>query len=78
MRTDDEDGQFTVNFVPANFPRKPLPVINTVPGQKEFWRVLNASTNGVMTLQLFWTDHAALAYRRWFRLMAFLSIRRKP
>ncbi len=57
MRTDDQDGQFSVNFVPTNWPFKPLPVINTVPGQKEFWRVLNASTNGFMTLQLF-TDHA--------------------
>ena len=57
MSIDDEDGQFTVNFVPTNYPRKPLPVINTVPGQKEFWRVLNASTNGFLTLQLF-TDHA--------------------
>src|SRR5262249_17036785 len=41
---------------PTNYPRKPLPVINTVPGQKEFWRVLNASTNGVMNLQVY-TDH---------------------
>ncbi len=57
MRTDDEDGQFSVNFVPANFPRKPLPVINAIPGQKEFWRVLNASTNGFLTLQIF-TDQA--------------------
>ncbi len=57
MRTDEEDGQFTVNFVPTNYPFKPLPVINTIPGQKEFWRVLNASTNGVMTLQIY-TDHA--------------------
>ncbi len=49
----DEDGLFTVNFVVANYPRKPLPVINTVPNQPEFWRVLNASTNGFLTLQLF-------------------------
>ena len=57
MITDEADGEFSVNFVPANYPRKPLPVINTIPGQKEFWRVLNASTNGFMTLQLY-TDHA--------------------
>ena len=56
MITDDEQGQFSINFVPTNYPRKPLPVINMVPGQKEFWRVLNASTNGVMTLQVF-ADH---------------------
>jgi FtsP/CotA-like multicopper oxidase with cupredoxin domain len=48
----DDDGMFTVNFVVANPPRKPLPVINTVPNQPEFWRVLNASTNGFLTLQL--------------------------
>jgi len=52
----DEDGQFTVNFVPAA-KYKILPVINTTAGQKEFWRVLNASTNGFLTLQLY-TDHA--------------------
>jgi lipoprotein-anchoring transpeptidase ErfK/SrfK len=57
MITDDVDGQFSVNFVPTNYPRQPLPVINTIPAQKEFWRVLNASTNGFLTLQLF-TDHA--------------------
>ncbi len=53
----DEEGLFTVNFVLANYPRAPLPVIKAMPGQKEFWRVLNASTNGFLTLQLF-TDHA--------------------
>ncbi len=53
----DEDGMFTINFVVANYPRKPLPVINTIPGQQEFWRVVNASTNGFLALQLF-TDQA--------------------
>jgi FtsP/CotA-like multicopper oxidase with cupredoxin domain len=48
----DEDGQFTVNFEPAGYPRMPLPVINVTAGQKEFWRVLNASTNGFLTLQV--------------------------
>ena len=48
----DDDGQFTVNFEPANFPRRPLPVINVTAGQKEFWRVLNASTNGFLSLQV--------------------------
>jgi FtsP/CotA-like multicopper oxidase with cupredoxin domain len=48
----DDDGQFTLNFEPANFPRKPLPVINMTGGQSEFWRVLNASTNGFLALQL--------------------------
>ena len=48
----DDDGQFTVNFEPANYPRSPLPVINMQAGQKEFWRVLNASTNGFLALQV--------------------------
>ncbi len=48
----DDDGQFTVNFEPANYPRTPLPVINVTAGQKEFWRVLNASTNGFLALQV--------------------------
>lgn len=49
----DDDGMFSVNFVPTDHPRHPLPVINTVPNQKEFWRLLNASTNGFLTVQLF-------------------------
>ena len=48
----DDDGQFTVNFEPANYPRTPLPIINVTAGQKEFWRVLNASTNGFLALQV--------------------------
>ncbi len=48
----DDDGQFTLNFQVENYPRKPLPAINMTAGQKEFWRVLNASTNGFMTLQV--------------------------
>ncbi len=49
----DDDGQFTLNFEPANYPRRPLPIINMTSGQKEFWRVLNASTNGFLALQVF-------------------------
>ncbi|HVO78854.1 MAG TPA: multicopper oxidase domain-containing protein [Candidatus Bathyarchaeia archaeon] len=49
----DDDGQFTLNFEPANYPRHPLPVINMTAGRKEFWRVLNASTNGFLALQVF-------------------------
>lgn len=48
----DDDGQFSVNFEPSNNPRTPLPIINAVAGQKEFWRVLNASTNGFLALQI--------------------------
>ena len=49
----DDDGQFTVNQEPANFPRRPLPIINNVvAGQKEFWRVLNATTNSFLSLEV--------------------------
>ena len=48
----DDNGQFTVNFQVANYPREPLPIINMNGGQREFWRVLNASTNGFLALQL--------------------------
>lgn len=53
---NDDQGQFTVNFEPSNYPRRPLPVINVTAGQKEFWRVLNASTNGFLTLQVISPD----------------------
>jgi FtsP/CotA-like multicopper oxidase with cupredoxin domain len=49
----DENGEFTLNFQVANDPRQPLPMISMVSGQKEFWRVLNASTNGFLDLQVF-------------------------
>jgi FtsP/CotA-like multicopper oxidase with cupredoxin domain len=49
----DDDGQFTLNFQPANYPRRPLPIINMTAGHREFWRVLNASTNGFLALQVF-------------------------
>jgi len=48
----DDDGQFTLNFEPANYPRSPLPIINMSGGQGEFWRVLNATTNGFLALQV--------------------------
>ena len=48
----DEDGQFTLNFQPINYPHTELPVINMTAGQKEYWRVLNSSTNGFLTLQV--------------------------
>lgn len=49
----DDDGQFTVNFEIANYPRRALPVINVQAGQKEYWRVLNSTTKGFMALQVF-------------------------
>lgn len=48
----DDDGQFSLNLEPCNYPRRPLPVINMTAGQQEFWRVINASTNGFLALQV--------------------------
>lgn len=48
----DDNGQFTLNYEVANYPRQPAPIINMTAGQSEFWRVLNASTNGFLSLQV--------------------------
>lgn len=48
----DDDGQFSINFENANAPRSASPVIKMQSGQREFWRVLNASTNGFLALQI--------------------------
>ena len=44
--------QLTVNFQPALWPVENSPFINLQYGQKEFWRVVNASTQAFLTLQL--------------------------
>jgi len=44
--------QLTINFQPAIFPDAPSPFINVQYGQQEFWRVVNASTQAFLTLQL--------------------------
>jgi FtsP/CotA-like multicopper oxidase with cupredoxin domain len=49
----EDDGQFTLNFEPSGYPFHLIPGINMKAGQKEFWRVLNASTKGFLTLQVF-------------------------
>jgi FtsP/CotA-like multicopper oxidase with cupredoxin domain len=48
--------QLTVNFQPAIFPNAPSPYINMQYGQPEFWRVVNASTQAFLTLQLQFTS----------------------
>ncbi len=48
--------QLTVNFQPAIFPNDPSPYINVQYGQQEFWRVVNASTQAFLTLQLQFTS----------------------
>jgi|SRR5579862_3007511 len=47
--------QLTVNFQPALFPNAPSPFINVQYGQQEFWRVVNASTQAFLSLQLQFT-----------------------
>jgi FtsP/CotA-like multicopper oxidase with cupredoxin domain len=42
----------TVNFQQSNFPHTPYPIIKVQPGKKEFWRVLNATNQAFLVLQI--------------------------
>jgi FtsP/CotA-like multicopper oxidase with cupredoxin domain len=44
--------ELTVNFQPATYPLAPSPIISVQNGQSEFWRVVNASTQAFLTLQI--------------------------
>jgi FtsP/CotA-like multicopper oxidase with cupredoxin domain len=44
--------QLTLNYQPAINPNSPSPIIQMKPGEKQFWRVVNASTQAFMTLQV--------------------------
>lgn len=44
--------QLTLNFQPALAPASPSPIIQMTPGEKQFWRVGNATTQGFLSLQL--------------------------
>ncbi|MGA2369209.1 MAG: multicopper oxidase family protein [Candidatus Korobacteraceae bacterium] len=44
--------QLTINFQPALFPDAPSPFINMQYGQQEFWRVLNATSQSFLSLQV--------------------------
>jgi FtsP/CotA-like multicopper oxidase with cupredoxin domain len=44
--------QLTVNFQPAIYPQAPSPIINVQNGQPEFWRLVNATTQAFLTLQI--------------------------
>jgi FtsP/CotA-like multicopper oxidase with cupredoxin domain len=46
--------QLTVNYQPAIFPQATSPYINVTYGQAEFWRLVNASTQAFLSLQLFY------------------------
>jgi len=44
--------QLTINFQPAISPSLPAPFFQMKPGQKEFWRVANATSQGFLALQV--------------------------
>jgi FtsP/CotA-like multicopper oxidase with cupredoxin domain len=44
--------QLTLNFQPAVFPAAASPIIQMKPGEKQFWRVANSSTQSFLALQL--------------------------
>ena len=44
--------ELTVNFQPAIYPQAPSPVINVQNGQPEFWRLVNATTQAFLSLQI--------------------------
>ncbi len=44
--------ELTVNFQPAVYPGEPLPIVNVQTGQAEFWRVVNATTQAFLSLQI--------------------------
>jgi len=50
--SDEVGAQLTLNYQQAIYPQAPAPVLQTKPGEKQFWRVLNSSTNNFLTLQL--------------------------
>ncbi len=44
--------QLTLNFQPATYPLYASPIIQMKPGEKQFWRVANASTQAFLSLQV--------------------------
>jgi FtsP/CotA-like multicopper oxidase with cupredoxin domain len=44
--------ELTINFQPAISPGEPAPVMNVQSGQAEFWRIVNATTQAFLTLQI--------------------------
>lgn len=44
--------QLTLNFQPATYPSNAAPIIQMGAGEKQFWRVANASTQAFLTLQV--------------------------
>jgi len=44
--------QLTLNYQPAIYPLNPSPIIQMKPGEKQFWRVANSSTQAFVSLQV--------------------------
>jgi FtsP/CotA-like multicopper oxidase with cupredoxin domain len=44
--------QLSINFQTATYPSAASPIIQTKPGEKQFWRVANASTQAFLDLQV--------------------------
>ncbi|MGA2745360.1 MAG: multicopper oxidase domain-containing protein [Candidatus Sulfotelmatobacter sp.] len=44
--------QLTLNFQPALYPGSPSPIIQMKPGEKQFWRVGNATTQAFLSLKV--------------------------
>jgi FtsP/CotA-like multicopper oxidase with cupredoxin domain len=44
--------QLTINFQNAQFPELPAPIIRMRPGERQFWRVVNATIQDFMPLQV--------------------------
>lgn len=49
---DELGAQLTLNYQPATYPLTAAAIIETKPGEKQFWRVLNSSTNNFLVLQM--------------------------
>ncbi len=50
--------QLTVNFQPALYPASPSPIIQMKPGEKQFWRVANATTQAFLSLKVLFGSSA--------------------
>jgi FtsP/CotA-like multicopper oxidase with cupredoxin domain len=44
--------QLTLNFQPATYPANPSPILQMKPGEKQFWRFSNSSTQAFLDLQV--------------------------
>ncbi|HVN22320.1 MAG TPA: multicopper oxidase domain-containing protein [Dongiaceae bacterium] len=55
---DEVSSQLTLNFQPAIYPLLPSPIIQMKAGEKQFWRVANASTSKFLSLEVLFAGAA--------------------